>query len=66
VNRTQPLPLRWRQAVVVSTGPRPPAPSAAMRAASREVTTPMPVVGRAGTRERVRAGDAVFGGGEVR
>lgn len=29
-------------------------------------TQELPVIGRAGTRERVRAADAVFGGGEVR
>lgn len=65
-NRTQPLPTNWHWTqdrapsltVVRTRYPR--------TAASVARTVELPVVGRAGTRECVLAGDAMFGGGECR
>lgn len=54
----QTLTRTARPAVVRGRTPR--------NTASMAVTQELPVVGRAGTKERVRMGDATFGGGEAR
>lgn len=61
---TIPLPATWRP--TVPAGDPLPLPHGKHTARSLAVTAPLPVIGRVGTRERVRAGDACFGGGEVR
>lgn len=63
---TQRLPLDWRPVGHVIDVIEAPAPSPAMRAASKAPTTPMPFVGRVGSRQWARSADACFGGAEVR
>lgn len=61
------LPSDWRPVIPApSTAPKAPSPSKAMRDFGRSVTEPMPVIGRAGSREWARNAAPCFGGGEVR
>lgn len=68
-NKTQRLPsfsgVEANRAALAVMLPRPRL-RADRNTASMALTTELPVIGRAGTRERVLSGDAVFGGGEVR